>query len=318
MNIKVTIKHGKKKYKNIEMKSGSSFKDIQNIIFSLTSVPPNRQKIIIAGKKVRNDNDMTKLIKNKTVLIVMGSAQVPVSTNNQKTHKFVEMYHYILSSDQHHSLVNGYIHRIEILFKKKQIIPDSIYMRCYQFYQPNLNIVMDSLILTDKEKNTFKHIICKQKYKLTLQWKLIYRASRDGFKYNDFTRKCDGICNTLSIIRTANNNVFGGFTRIAWSTNNKRYTDPDAFLILLRSTKNYAAQSFNYIGCMNGNAVHHVVGSLCRFGWELIIDGPIGYGRCEGYLSQRSPSEYDINPYYLNSGEKYFEYDEMEVFSFDE
>ena len=41
---------------------------------------------------------------------------------------------------------------------------------------------------------------------------LKYRASRDGFKANDFHRKCDDIANSITVIKVTSGNVFGGFT----------------------------------------------------------------------------------------------------------
>jgi hypothetical protein len=63
-------------------------------------------------------------------------------------------------------------------------------------------------------------------------WKLLYRASRDGFAGNDFHSNCDNKPNTFIIIKSANENVFGGYTEQNWSyTDSGEYkTDPAAFL----------------------------------------------------------------------------------------
>ena len=45
---------------------------------------------------------------------------------------------------------------------------------------------------------------------------LIYQASRDGFREFDFHSKVDGIVNTLTVIKTTNGNIFGGFTSADW------------------------------------------------------------------------------------------------------
>jgi hypothetical protein len=41
--------------------------------------------------------------------------------------------------------------------------------------------------------------------------KLIYRASIDGFAASSFHSKCDNISNTVTIIETISNSVFGGY-----------------------------------------------------------------------------------------------------------
>ena len=48
------------------------------------------------------------------------------------------------------------------------------------------------------------------------KWELKYRASRDGFKASDFHSHCDGIENTLAIIKATSGNIFGGFSEQKW------------------------------------------------------------------------------------------------------
>jgi len=50
-------------------------------------------------------------------------------------------------------------------------------------------------------------------------WSLVYRASEDGFRAKDFHEKCDGIPNTLTIVKSTSGNVFGGFTERPWKLN---------------------------------------------------------------------------------------------------
>ena len=87
---KVTIKYGKKKHKNVAIKATDSFEDIQGIIFSLTQLSPDRQKIIVGGKKVENDEDVKKLIKNKSFITVMGSNVNKSTVSSGASIKFVE------------------------------------------------------------------------------------------------------------------------------------------------------------------------------------------------------------------------------------
>ena len=41
---------------------------------------------------------------------------------------------------------------------------------------------------------------------------LLYRGSRDGWKHDDFHRKCDDHNNTLLLVKTKKGKRFGGFT----------------------------------------------------------------------------------------------------------
>lgn len=73
--------------------------------------------------------------------------------------------------------------------------------------------------------------ICDQPFHT--KWTLKYRASRDGFAAKDFHDKCDGISNTLTVIKTTKGYIFGGFTTKTWQSNGGYVTDPNAFLFSL-------------------------------------------------------------------------------------
>ena len=68
-------------------------------------------------------------------------------------------------------------------------------------------------------------------------WDLTYRASRDGFSGQNFHTKCDGVSNTLTIIKTTNGNIFGAFAEKAW-INGSNVQDPKAFIISLINKDN--------------------------------------------------------------------------------
>ena len=50
----------------------------------------------------------------------------------------------------------------------------------------------------------------------TKQFKLIYRASRDGFEEKSFHTKCDNLPSTLTINKKTKRYVFGGYASVAW------------------------------------------------------------------------------------------------------
>jgi hypothetical protein len=76
--------------------------------------------------------------------------------------------------------------------------------------------------------------------------KLIYRASRDGFSASSFHSKCDNYSNTVTIIKTLSNSVFGGFTSAKWTYNYGYYTsDSNAFIFSLRRSGNSNKKRFN-------------------------------------------------------------------------
>ena len=70
---------------------------------------------------------------------------------------------------------------------------------------------------------------------------LLYRATRDGFNASAFHRKCDGKPNTVTLIKTDSNDVFGGFASAAWNSSGRYMADTSAFVFSLRkkgSSKN--------------------------------------------------------------------------------
>ena len=52
------------------------------------------------------------------------------------------------------------------------------------------------------------------------EWRLLFRASRDGFAVKTFHTKCDNKGPTVSVIQSGNN-IFGGFTEFSWKSPGK-------------------------------------------------------------------------------------------------
>jgi len=69
---------------------------------------------------------------------------------------------------------------------------------------------------------------------------LVYRGTLDGFSATDFHRECDGIAKTVTIVKTTNGNIFGGYTEKPcfsnWEGNN--VIDKNAFIFSLVNERN--------------------------------------------------------------------------------
>jgi len=89
--------------------------------------------------------------------------------------------------------------------------------------------VINQLAILTNEQMTELMSLCK--FSLNQNWKLIYRATRDGFGATDFHSKCDSYQNSLVIIKSTNGNVFGGYTEQNWSHSVDYKNDPNAFLL---------------------------------------------------------------------------------------
>jgi hypothetical protein len=64
-------------------------------------------------------------------------------------------------------------------------------------------------------------------------WKLIYKASKDGFAVNDFHKCCDAKGGTVTVIKSTNGNIFGGYCPKPWDQSNNYAFDQSSFLFSL-------------------------------------------------------------------------------------
>ena len=168
---------------------------------------------------------------------------------------------------------------------------------------PMSNIYFDSTILT--KNNQFDLLqLCDFNGK---DFKLLYRATRDGFSAQSFHSKCDNIPNTLTVVKTTNNNIFGGYTEQTWDGECIYKNDPNAFLFSLvnpssKSEKGKVIEP-QYAICCGSN-----YGPIFGRGYDLSI---VSYSNInqKSYLNNRS---YQLNNYLDDSD--YFQTIEIEIF----
>jgi hypothetical protein len=70
---------------------------------------------------------------------------------------------------------------------------------------------------------------------------LLYRASSHGWQGDDFHQRCDDQGPTLIVIKDVQGFVFGGYTEVAWASDDRSHQSPEAFLFALRHTGHYDA-----------------------------------------------------------------------------
>ena len=94
----------------------------------------------------------------------------------------------------------------------KSIKSFGIVQRLFQFSSIiNRNIEKETAIINWIEEKTNKNII---------SFELIFKMSENGSNCKDFHKYCDNKGPTLTLIKTKNNRIFGGFTPLNW--NNSR------------------------------------------------------------------------------------------------
>ena len=84
--------------------------------------------------------------------------------------------------------------------------PQPAYGNNCQYY---LNNLTNSTILNVNNMADLRNLL---NLSLNKTWKLLYRSSRDGVLSSDFHSKCDNVSGTLTVIKTQNSNIFGGYT----------------------------------------------------------------------------------------------------------
>jgi hypothetical protein len=82
-----------------------------------------------------------------------------------------------------------------------------------------------------------------ERQKGSLRLELLYQASRDGFKSEDFHRLCDNKGAAVSVIRSKEGYVFGGYADQSWSSSYSYIASTSAFLFsLLRPLSSVAVK----------------------------------------------------------------------------
>ena len=146
---------------------------------------------------------------------------------------------------------------------------------------------------------------------------LLYQASVDGF--DNFHSKCDGFKNTLVVIKSASNNIFGGYTTADWSplNNNSGFKyDANAFLFSLVNKYNSPVKMSVK---KPENAIYTTKtgsGPIFGSGFDIFIsNNATGYSNMNG--SYQLPSFLTPSSYSSILGESdNFKTTEIEVFNF--
>ena len=66
-------------------------------------------------------------------------------------------------------------------------------------------------------------------------FRLIFKATSNDFQIRTFHEQCDGKGSTITLIQTTPKYVFGGFTRIPWSSKKDKFHDGEAVLFTLNN-----------------------------------------------------------------------------------
>ena len=163
----------------------------------------------------------------------------------------------------------------------------------------DLDLVALGLVLGDLEKLK----------DLKVGYKLIYRASSHGDSVKAFHKRCDNINGTLTVIKTKEGMIFGGFCSICWESGDELIKeDLNSFVFSINLSKIYFVSKNNEpsILCDRNKGPSFL-------GMFIINDNMLS-SKCEinPWGTQRYSGE--SSPYEINGGESYFYIEEIEVF----
>ena len=90
---------------------------------------------------------------------------------------------------------------------------------------------LDSKLIQKREEFNLLYPKLKKILRKITDFKLIYRGSVDGKSSSSFHQKCDGIGNTISIIKSNTNYIFGGYSTNKWTENAFSWICDDLILL---------------------------------------------------------------------------------------
>ena len=164
--------------------------------------------------------------------------------------------------------------------------------------EEDLNIITNKL----KKIESFKN--------MDISYKLIYRGSRDGGLPKNFHEKCDGIKNTVTIIKTVKGLKFGGYINYKWDSN-KGWIDDDenCFIFSLDLMKIYnpikGKKKYLFSGTCGPN--------FTEFGLKNNLFEKSSLNMHKKDMANKFFSDFTTD-YEINGGENEFQVDEIEVF----
>lgn len=89
--FKVSVKWGKQKFNDVELDTTLDAETFMTQMYCLTNVPVDKQKIMIKGKKLSTDTDMSTLaLKDGMTIMLMGTAEGKFLKEPSKQIVFVE------------------------------------------------------------------------------------------------------------------------------------------------------------------------------------------------------------------------------------
>ena len=172
-----------------------------------------------------------------------------------------------------------------------------------------------SNIIKDEIYFVFKYI--KKHFSINkIKSELLYRASSDGPTPQIYHQKCDGKPNTLCLIKTKDNLIFGGYTniKIICGSNGENRDDKDAFIFSINLQKIYFPKKGELSIHCNPN--YGPIFGNNKNGYPIIVNLGGNFFKNGGYSCNIKSNIYEgfQKDYEINGGNQSFQIDEIEIF----
>ena len=190
---------------------------------------PNKIKLSLekcknVDEKDNNEKNLYMLI-NECIKIENNIKEINIINNN--INKCKDSENLIFKFSPNENEINEFIQKIKIFGK----------LELYNKKQFSSSIIKDELENIDLIVNWIEEEINTNEIK----FELIFKMSENGDDCSDFHKYCDNKGPTLTLVKTKNNKIFGGFTPLNWENKNIQKNDESnqTFIFSLNLKKKY-------------------------------------------------------------------------------
>ena len=293
--------------------------------------------IMIKLFKQKKDSIILEEEENKQIKL---SFEIELSINGTNLNFSKEKIEFILNIDDVEQIIRNDLIWLNVLFLFKEIEKynkfkveqmskidrltkeKSDLKNIIEFFQQNYNLnnkiinfnekdFNNSQIINESNKNQFGFIKKKINYNIEetkIKFRMLYSAKLNGDSSKIFHKLCDNHFNTLVLVKTDKENIFGGFASKSWNSMELgRKKDIKSFLFSLNKKKIYCAEKDKkfHLYCSEFDGP-------CFYAFS-IEDSCLKNG---GFCDEVQKCNYDSfqSDYEINNGNKKFVVDQLEVF----
>ena len=240
----------------------------------------------------------------------------------------IENFIFILNINLY--LMSGEIQLLKIQLNKIKLTDNEIIIKLKKYIKyikriPGVNELIEpydtdeifypksNIIKKIEDFNFIYQELCQKLYKNELKFVQKFNVLKDGDSATKFHEKCDNIGPNLSIIKTKENIIFGGFTMNNWSGNDIYKKDDLAFVFNLQNKKIYnIKRGENFIYCHKDNLIvfHNCKGNY----FTLYVSNNCLWNPSNTCSNNDSSFQNFTIDYELNNGNQFFYVSEMEIY----